>query len=123
MPESQDTHIIFSQYAQDPYDFSDGEFNQIMQSSTAKKNERASTRRYDGVSTTSYVINKQRGKGKKLIKIKVYDLEEEASSSFESDKVVLTAAKYVVQHSADEIMDLTDHILSKISRKLVGCTW
>lgn len=116
MSESQDTQIIFSQYAQDPYDISDSEINNPMFTTQTKKK----STRCKGLSSSSYVITKNKTKGRKVIKIQIYEENEESERS---DQPILTAVQYIVQEPRDEIMDLTEHIINKISKKLVGCNW
>lgn len=72
--------------------------------------------------STSYVKVRNERKGIRLIKIKVLDLTAplELDGDSESSDGGLLSAQYVVMDSADNIMEETEELVSKISRKLCG---
>ncbi|XP_028177729.1 uncharacterized protein LOC114365374 [Ostrinia furnacalis] len=84
------------------------------------------TRKKARSSAKSYVISKERTRGLRLIQIKVCDLTSEPSCSTawdpdehsESDDNVMLSAQYVVTENYDEIMDMTESVIKKISKNL-----
>ncbi|XP_028161954.1 uncharacterized protein LOC114353955 [Ostrinia furnacalis] len=129
---AQSPDIMLSQYAQDPLEGFTQEFPELcsrlhahaVQRQVKKpKNKKGVSKRRLGP-TKSYVITKNQ-KGKRLIKIEVIDIVSDTGSASSSEITdqednVLISAQYVVQDSYDEIMDLTDNLVQKISKKLCG---
>lgn len=70
-------------------------------------------------SLKSHVISKASNKGVRLIQIKIIDLTNEPANecSDEEDNVVISA-QYVVSDAVDEIMDMSESVIRKISKKL-----
>lgn len=133
----EDTEDIFFQCGQDPLaDFSQ-RYPEIVLAEKQRaselappprdKKQRQTRDRSGGVkkkqlrSSTSFVINNDTRKGIKLIQIKVLDLIKEPTMSSktesEDDNMVFNA-QYVVRELHDEIMDLTESVVRKISKKL-----
>lgn len=126
MENSED--IMFSQYAQDPLDnftqqYQDLFKNQSIKYEKKRKQKRELTKKKANVSSKSFVISKE-SRGIKLIQIKILDLQKESilSSSNEEDSEdnVVLSAQYVVPDPVDEINDLTEVLVRKISKKLCG---
>lgn len=67
---------------------------------------------------TSHVIKKVK-KGRSVIKISITNLEEDASSSEQSDETIV---QYVINEHYDEILDEAEHLVRKICKKLVADT-
>lgn len=143
MEDSQDICGTYSPsiYAQDPNFCSPTEgLGKYVQEALAKKaalkkkqKRDAARRNCRDVASTSYVITKDQKKGKRLIQIQVVDLENEAAaysrSSAETTQCsendndngcVILSAQYVMRDSIDEIMDLTENLIKKISRKITS---
>ncbi|XP_028177330.1 uncharacterized protein LOC114365073 [Ostrinia furnacalis] len=129
---AQSPDIMLSQYAQDPLEGFTQEFPELssrlhahacLQRKVKKpKHQKGVSKRRLGP-TKSYVIRKNQ-KGKRLIKIEIVDLSEMGSASSseieDQEDNVLLSAQYMIQDSYDEIMDLTDNLVQKISKKLCG---
>lgn len=138
MQNSDDTNIMLSQYTYDPWEGLTQACQDIVvnnQSGELKASRDKRARRATGAkikarrTAKSYVMHRQRTKGLRLIQIKVLDLASEPAvqqrpatrESEESDHDednVLLSAQYVVTESVDEIMDMTDTVIRKISKKL-----
>lgn len=69
---------------------------------------------------SSFVKTKMEKNGHRLIKIKVYDLNESPELSNSENDGAIVSAQYVVVEPFDDIMDQTECLVSKISKKL--CT-
>ncbi|XP_048486984.1 uncharacterized protein LOC125490756 [Plutella xylostella] len=71
-------------------------------------------RRAEDDTTTSYVMSKSPRPGHRLVRIEVVDLN---SSTSDSECVVLKA-QYVVTHPVDEIIDMTENLVKKITKTM-----
>lgn len=123
--------IVLSQYAQDPLENFTQQCEdlfgmQLTKTKTGKKRKRESVKK-NGVSSKSFVIRKEQ-KGSKLIQIKIFEMMRDATTRVttqdsdvegEADNLVLSA-QYVAQDPVDEIIDLTETLVRKISKKLCG---
>lgn len=131
---SDSSEIIFSQYAQDPLENFTQQYQELfgaqpVESRTEKKGRSkrdVPTKKKANISSRSFVIRKDQ-KGSKLIQIKIIDLSSERSSlsqiqqtDVESADSVVLSAQYVVQEPVDEVLDLTESLVRKISKKLCG---
>lgn len=134
MQNSDDSSIMLSQFAYDPWEGLTQRCNEIMDKNQTSEpqapREKRVRRKPEPVRkaqklTESYVISRERIRGIRLIKISVCDLRSEPPASFvqesggtvDEDSVVLSA-QYVVTDSVDEIMDLTETVIRKITKKL-----
>ncbi|KAG7294795.1 hypothetical protein JYU34_017045 [Plutella xylostella] len=63
----------------------------------------------------SYVVSKAVKRGHRLVKIEVFDLNECQDTN--SENAVLSA-QYVVVDPVDEVMDMAENIVNKISKKM-----
>lgn len=118
--------IVFSQYAQDPYE----EFNEMIRceretNSQVPKEKKSTPRRREKSkkhnSTQSFVMSRHHRRGSKLIKISVIDLcnnSPDSDSDSNSDNVIIQA-QYVVKDAVDFIMDETESLVKKISKSLI----
>ncbi|XP_050561675.1 uncharacterized protein LOC118281312 [Spodoptera frugiperda] len=124
--------VMFSQYAQDPYE----EFNEMIRCeraplrtrlgcSQAPKEKKNTSRRKDKSkhhnSTQSFVMSRHHRRGSKLIKISVIELcndSPDSDSDSNSDNVIIQA-QYVVKDAVDFIMDETESLVKKISKSLI----
>ncbi|KAL0810591.1 hypothetical protein ABMA28_006810 [Loxostege sticticalis] len=137
MENSDDTNIMLSQYTYDPWEGLTQACQEIMdrpettepQATQAlrekKVRRKAETKKKRRSSAKSYVINRERLRGIRLIQIRVSDLTSEPSCSTvrdpehsDSEDNVVLSAQYVVTEHNDEIMDMTDSVIRKISKKL-----
>lgn len=78
------------------------------QGTTNRKNKSMKRR----IPNTNYVMSKMPSKGNRLIRVQVFDLtmpEKEGATM---------SAQYHMTEPFDEIMDLTEKIISKISKKI-----
>ncbi|XP_028164597.1 uncharacterized protein LOC114355777 [Ostrinia furnacalis] len=127
-----DVYDDFPQYAQDPLqqftqqykDLFGVESTQIDQ----KRKKRVSPKNNKRITPKSFVVCNEQ-KGFKMIQIKVVDLvcerdranSNSSSSTSDADsECVLLSAQYVVHDAVDEIMDMTECVIKKISKKLTG---
>lgn len=98
-----------------------------------KQKKDAARRNCREAASTSYVITREQRKGKRLLQIQVVDLENEAAaysrssadttqcSEYNSDNgSVILSAQYVMRDSIDEIMEHTENLIRKISRKITS---
>lgn len=69
---------------------------------------------------SSFVKTKLERNGHRLIKIKVYDMNESPEVNNSENDGAMISAQYVVVEPYDDIMDQTECLVSKISKKL--CT-
>lgn len=142
MQNADDSPIMLSQYAFDPWEgltqacqeLVDGNQNEShTQVSQTLRESKRSKRKVERVkkrahsSAGSYVFSRDRTNGKRLIQIKVCDLlSERACSSLrepnegEDKETLVLSAQYVVQEPVDEIMDFTETLIRKISKRLCG---
>lgn len=131
MGDSEDIHIDFSQYAQDPFqlpqEFDNSDLykkikktidNPKVKKRTAKVNNKI-IKRSQG-HPPCFVINNEAGKGSKLIRIQIIDIKDGVPDLNEQDEKVLLSAQYVANDGYDEIIDCTEGVINKISKKLCG---
>ncbi|KAL0839206.1 hypothetical protein ABMA28_015978 [Loxostege sticticalis] len=127
MENSDDTNIMLSQYTYDPWEGLTQACQEIMDrpETTEPQATQALREKKRRSSAKSYVINRERLRGIRLIQIRVSDLTSEPSCSTvrdpehsDSEDNVVLSAQYVVTEHNDEIMDMTDSIIRKISKKL-----
>lgn len=113
-----------SQCAQDPlFGFSEEfpEFSRARQNLNNEQKEKRTKRKRESHHSMkptlnhSFVQTKDRRKGYRVIQIKVLDLDGDQDQAEES---VVISAQYVVRDCIDEIMDQTESIINKISKKL-----
>lgn len=118
--------IVFSQYAQDPYE----EFNEMLRcdrenANRMAKEKKTRPRRKDTVnkpnSTQSFVMSRHQRRGIKLIKISVMDLCNNSlgSDSDNETENVIISAQYIVKEVVDPIVDETESLVRKISKSLI----
>ncbi|KAL0883314.1 hypothetical protein ABMA27_016725 [Loxostege sticticalis] len=126
MEDSAD--IMFSQYAQDPLENFTQQYQELLKNQPIKlekkrRQKRELTKKKMNVSSKSFVISKEHH-GIKLIQIKILDLQKEpivlSPDEEDIEDNVVLSAQYVVQDSVDEITDLTEVLVRKISKKLCG---
>lgn len=136
MQDSDDTTIMLSQFTYDPWEGLTqacqdvdqdltGDEPQIPREKRIRRKAEPTKKTTRRNSAKSYVINKERTKGIRLIQIKVCDLTSEPSCSMvrESDvssdnNNLVLSAQYVVTDPVDEIMDMTETVIRKICKKL-----
>lgn len=71
----------------------------------------------------SYVLNNEKKKGLRLIQIQVLDISERQENEIntsENEDVVVLSAQYVVSEPVDYVMEETQSLINKISKKLCG---
>lgn len=68
---------------------------------------------------SSYVVNNQVNRGRKLIKIQVIDLQDSEVKLDNNDNVLLSA-QYIVKDCIDDILDQTESLITNISKKVCG---
>lgn len=93
------------------YDF-ETEVEEIKNPSPSQCKSKPSKRKSDKNSTT-FVVRKVLKKGHRLIKIEVCDLTFDDNR----DNIILST-QYVVEDTVDEIMDFTESVIRKISKKM-----
>lgn len=77
------------------------------------KLERKTNKRLD-----SYVKTKYEGKGHRLIRIKIYDLNESSQICENENDSASVVAQYIVTELFDDILDETERLVNKISKRL-----
>lgn len=107
--------FALSQYAQDPLEGFSQRYPEL--STTNQHKEKYSkNKRVKSKHQKSYIISKNQKKGHRLIQIKVIDI---SSDSVEKDEdKLLLSAQYIAKDEPDEIMDDTQNIIKKISKKV-----
>lgn len=130
---TESSEIVFSQYAQDPLENFTQQCEELFGKQPTKlkidkrngKQKREPSKK-NGVSLKSFVISKEQ-RGSRLIQIKILDLAADQAARTtaqgadgDDDESVVLSAQYVVQDSVDEIMDLTETLVRKISKRLCG---
>lgn len=121
-----DSEIVFSQYAQDPYEglsemypCEPEQCKQTKQTQTKKQRRREPLKKHKP--TKSFVMSRLQRRGTKLIKITVIDLcnnSQTSDSDSESENVVISA-QYIVKDAIDSVMDETESLVKKISKSLI----
>lgn len=128
---SEATSVMFEQYAQDPLANFDEDYpvlarlqREPKKKKVAKRNvrENGTQNKTNRKEVSSFVINKQPIRGSRLIRIQVLDLEtrpqEEDSGDTDEEKILLSA-QYVVRNDVyDDVMDDTEDLINKISKKI-----
>lgn len=66
----------------------------------------------------SFVINNEKKKGVRLIQVQVLDINDQQEPAAPDGEVVVMSAQYVVTEPVDYIMDETQALINKISKKL-----
>lgn len=123
---SESTEVCFSQYAQDPLEnfdelYPDLSIKHREPKERKSKPKRENAKKKNNLQPKSFVISKEPRRGIHLIKIKVIDLTMDSQQSLDSDNdESILSAQYVVKDAVDEIMDLTESVINKISKKLCG---
>lgn len=69
---------------------------------------------------SSYVISREAGKGRRVVKIKIIDTEFRNGESQAEEGHTLVSAQYIVKEAHDDIMDQTEALVHNISKKLCG---
>lgn len=70
---------------------------------------------------SSYVISKEAGKGRRLIKIEIIDTTGSPQNDKDAEEgVIIVSAQYNVKEAMDDIMDQTETLVHNISKKLCG---
>lgn len=120
---------IFTQYAQDPLENFTQQYKDLFGSQSTevkqKRKKRVVSRQPKKVPLKSFVVSKEQ-RGIKLIQIKVlelttdYDAGKTSSETAAKNENVVLSAQYVVRDSMDEIMDMTECVIKKISKHLSG---
>ncbi|XP_048002452.1 uncharacterized protein LOC125238994 [Leguminivora glycinivorella] len=131
MADSEDIPIPFSQYAQEfelPQEFDDSDLykkiKKNIENPKAKKRNKVNihnkvVKRTQG-HPPSFVINNHEIKGNKLIKIQIINITEDVrDQNDEQNENVLLSAQYVAGDNFDEIIDSTEALINKISKKFV----
>lgn len=121
-----DSEIVFSQYAQDPYEgFSELCRTEPEQCKTKEKKQKLRRRETSKKqnATKSFVVSRLQRRGLKLIKIAVIDLcnnngSQTSDSDSENENVVISA-QYIVRDAMDSVMDETESLVKKISKSLI----
>lgn len=121
MDDSPD--IIFSQYAQDPLENFTQNYEELIRNQQKKrKQKRDLPKKKTDISAKSFVISKER-RGYKMIQIKILELSKDPpsdNSSEDDEESVVISAQYIVKDPVDEIVDITEGLVKKISKKLCG---
>lgn len=135
MQDSEDTTpIIFSQYGQDWSEvFREEEEEDTDLSKKIKSaREKPKTKKTKGKvlnkvvkrnlrgHPSSFVINNEASKGNRLIKIQIIDISNALPENEEIDDNILLNAQYVADDGYDEIIESTESVINKISKKLCG---
>ncbi|KAH9636829.1 hypothetical protein HF086_017072 [Spodoptera exigua] len=66
----------------------------------------------------SFVLNNEKKKGVRLIQVQVLDINEQQEPATPDGEVVVMSAQYVVTEPVDYVMDETQALINKISKKL-----
>lgn len=122
-----DSEIVFSQYAQDPYErLPEMIYNepphcsQLTKEKSRSKRQRREKPSHKKQPTKSFVMSKLHRRGIKLIKISVIDLCNNNTSDSDSDSEnVIINAQYIVKDAIDSVMDDTESLVKKISKSLI----
>lgn len=120
-----DTEIVFSQYAQDPYEgFSEMLRTEPEHSKRVTKDKKSKQQRREKLKkqpTKSFVMKRIQQRGLKLIKISVVDLcnNLQTSDSESDNENVIINVQYIVKDSIDSVMDETESLVKKISKSLI----
>lgn len=136
MGDSEDIQIDFSQYAQDPYqlpiEFDDSDLykkvrNTICNPKPKKRDNNKTTKVNNKIIKRNlarppcFVINNEAAQGSKLIKIQIIDIRDGVpNQNGEGEENVLLSAQYVASDGYDEIIECTEGVVNKISKKLTG---
>lgn len=124
MFQISDSEIVFSQYAQDPYEG----FSELCRSEPElckPKEKKPKQRRRETLkkqnATKSFVVSRLQRRGLKLIKISVIDLcnNNQTSDSESENENVVISAQYIVRDAMDSVMDETESLVRKISKSLI----
>lgn len=131
MGDTEDIQIDLSQYTQDPFqlpqEFDDSDLykkvknaigNPKAKKRTPKVNNKIIKRNLGYPSC--FVINNEVGEGSKLIRIQIIDIKDGVPDQNDQDEKVLLSAQYVANDTYDEIIDSTEGVINKISKKLCG---
>lgn len=124
-----DNEIFFYQDAQDPLEGFSEAYPHLCEQATdtsntrkrkVNKSYRETSKRRSIVKTDSFVVRKEAKHGRKLIQIKVVDLTEGCQTRDIDEDSALISAQYVVTEQVDDILDETERVINKISKKLCG---
>lgn len=135
--EEDSAPIVFSQYAQDWSEvFREAEEVEEEESELVKKIKLAQgkpkTKKAKGKVINkivkrslrghppTFVINNESTKGSRLIKIQIIDISETKQENEESNENIILNAQYVASDGYDEIIESTESVINKISKKLCG---
>lgn len=91
------------------------------QNSRKRKSKKKSFLKHFHNPQQSFVVKSAPAKGRRLIKIEIIDLEQEAAAS--DDDTPLLSAQYVVTEHIDQIMDQTENLINNISKKICGYSY
>lgn len=106
---------LFSQYAQDPLLGFDEQYPEIANSHRERQSKKKRELVNKKNKSRSYISSKQSNKtGMKLIQIKIIDLTKQ----IENDDNIILNTQYVVTDVMDDILDHTESVVRKISKKI-----
>lgn len=137
IPEEDSTPIVFSQYAQDWSEVfreaeEEEEESELVKKIKKSKTGSPKTKKAKGKVTNkivkrslrghppTFVINNEAKKGNRLVKIQIIDISETMPENEESDENITLIAQYVASDGYDEIIESTESVINKISKKLCG---
>jgi hypothetical protein len=132
MTDSEDIQIVFSQYAQDPFElpqkFDDSDlYKKVKNTIDSQKTKQRKGNTSNKIVKKSigrppcFVINNKAGKGSRLIKIQIIDIKDGVTDqNDDQNEKVLLNAQYVANDGYDDIIDSTEEVINKISKKMCG---
>lgn len=121
-----ESEIVFSQYAQDPYEgFSEMFRTEPEHCKRVTKDKKSKQQRREKLKkqkpSKSFVMSRIQQRGIRLIKISVVDLSnnpQTSDSESDSENVIINA-QYIVKDAIDSVMDETESLVKKISKSLI----
>lgn len=105
---------LFLQCGQDPLTGFDELYPEIVKNERERQSKKKRECGKKKIITRSHIISKKSKQGQKLIQIKITDL----TSQDENDDNVIVNTQYVVTDVMDEILDHTEAVVRKISKKI-----
>lgn len=110
----EDPDLSLLQCAQDPLEGFSEDYPELSSRNRHKKSKsKRETAKPRKLHEKSYVIHSNKKKGRRLIQIKVFDL-----LSDDSEESLVLNTQYVVRDMMDDVMDDTESVIRKISKKL-----
>lgn len=127
-PELSCGQDVLASFDQEYPELANKPLSEVVKEKKAKKNKSSLSKIkheerkkiHKHATATCYVKSKSEENGRRLIKIKIYDLKDSPEICDNTNDGAVISAQYVVVDPYDDIMDQTECLVNRISKNLCG---